>query len=173
MPEARAIVVMGVSGVGKTTVAEVLARRLELDVLRRRLVSSAGQCREDAQRHAADGRRPLAVVAGSRSGDRPASHGRSKGFVVACSALKRAYRKILMEERPDVRLVYLEGDHELIMSRLAHRQGHYFPATLLDSQFATLEKPDASERAITIVVDKDIGTVVDEIVAALKANSSS
>ncbi len=96
-----------------------------------------------------------------------------KGFVVACSALKRAYRKILMEERPDVRLVYLEGDHELIMSRLAHRQGHYFPATLLDSQFATLEKPDASERAITIVVDKDIDTVVDEIVAALKANSPS
>jgi gluconokinase len=59
------------------------------------------------------------------------------------------------------------------MSRLAHRQGHYFPAKLLDSQFATLEKPDAGERAITVIVDKDVGAIVDEIVAALQADAAS
>jgi carbohydrate kinase (thermoresistant glucokinase family) len=172
IPEARAIVVMGVSGVGKTTVAEVLAKRLDWTF-----------CDGD-QFH------PRANVEKMRSGtpltdeDRwpwlravaaeiDRHRGAHRGFVVACSALKRAYRKILMEDRADVRLVYLEGNHDLIMSRLAHRQGHYFPAKLLDSQFATLEKPDVSERAITVVVDKDIGEVVDEIVAAIKANSSS
>jgi len=167
-----AIVVMGVSGVGKTTVAEVLARRLDWTF-----------CDGDLFH-------PLANVEKMRSGKPLTDEDRwpwlqavaveidrhrraQKGFVVACSALKRAYRKILTQDRPDVQLVYLQGDHDLIMSRLASRQGHYFPAKLLDSQFATLEEPDASENAITILVDKDIDAVVDEIIAALSASSSS
>jgi gluconokinase len=172
MPEALAIVVMGVSGVGKTTVAEVLAKRLDWTFCDGDLfhpLANVEKMRSGTALTDEDRWPWLRAVAAEIDRHRTAHN----GFVVACSALKRAYRKILMEGRPDVRLVYLEGDHDLIMGRLAHRQGHYFPATLLDSQFATLEKPDASERAITIVVDKDIGTVVDEIVAALKANSSS
>jgi carbohydrate kinase (thermoresistant glucokinase family) len=166
-----AIVVMGVSGVGKTTVAEVVAERLgwtfcDGDLFHPR--ANVEKMRSGTPLTDEDRWPWLQEVAVEIDRHRRAH----KGFVVACSALKRAYRKILMEDRPDVRLVYLQGNHDLIMRRLAHRQGHYFPATLLDSQFATLEEPDASENAITVVVDKDIGGVVDEIVAALKANSS-
>jgi gluconokinase len=166
MPEVRAIVVMGVSGVGKTTVAEVLAKRLAWTFCDGDLFHPLANVEKmrSGTPLTDDDRWPwLRAVAAEIDRHRRAH----KGFVVACSALKRAYRKILMEDRPDVRLVYLEGNHDLIMSRLSHRQGHYFPATLLDSQFATLEKPEASERAITIVVDKDINAVVDEIVREL------
>jgi carbohydrate kinase (thermoresistant glucokinase family) len=167
MSEARAIVVMGVSGVGKTTVAEVLAKRLDWTFCDGDLfhpLANIEKMRSGTPLTDEDRWPWLQAVAAEIDRHRRAN----KGFIVACSALKRAYRKILMDNRPDVRLVYLEGEHDLIMSRLAHRQGHYFPAKLLDSQFATLEKPDAGERAITVIVDKDVGAVVDEIVAALK-----
>jgi carbohydrate kinase (thermoresistant glucokinase family) len=167
-----AIVVMGVSGVGKTTVAEVLAQRLDWTFCDGDLfhpLSNVEKMRSGTPLTDEDRWPWLQAVAVEIDRHRRAQ----KGFVVACSALKRAYRKILMEDRPDVRLVYLQGDHDLIMSRLAPRQGHYFPAKLLDSQFAALEEPDASENAITILVDKDIGAVVDEIVRELRVGSSS
>jgi gluconokinase len=166
MPEARAIVVMGVSGVGKTTVAEVLARRLDWTFCDGDLfhpLANVEKMRSGTPLTDEDRWPWLRAVATEIDRHRRAQ----KGFVVACSALKHAYRKILMEDRPDVRLVFLQGDRDLIMSRLAQRKGHYFPAHLLDSQFATLETPDTSEHAITVVVDKDIGAVVEEIVAAL------
>lgn len=162
----RAIVVMGVSGVGKTTVAEELAKRL-------------GWIFSDADRF-----HPQGNVEKMRSGmpltdddrwpwlravaaeiDRHRALG--LGFVTACSALKRAYRTILTEGRPDVGLVYLKGSPELIMSRLQSRKGHYFPANLLDSQFATLEEPLAGERATTIAIDQPVGAIVDEIARRL------
>jgi carbohydrate kinase (thermoresistant glucokinase family) len=168
MPEAGAIVVMGVSGVGKTTVAEVLARRLDwafCDGDRFHPPANIEKMRSGTPL-TDDDRWPWLRAVAAEIDRHRAAH---RGFVVACSALKRAYRRILMEDRPDVRLVYLHGDRELIMSRLAPRTGHYFPAKLLDSQFATLEKPDASERVITIVVDKDVSAIVDEIIGELKA----
>jgi carbohydrate kinase (thermoresistant glucokinase family) len=169
MPDSiRAVVVMGVSGVGKTAVAEVLAQRL-------------GWTFSDG-----DIFHPPANVEKMRSGipladdDRwpwleriaveiDRHRGAGQGFVVACSALKHAYRRILTEGRPDVRLVYLQGDRELILGRLALRKGHYFPASLLDSQFAALEEPLASEQALTVVVDRPLDTIVDEIVRRLGA----
>jgi carbohydrate kinase (thermoresistant glucokinase family) len=87
--------------------------------------------------------------------------------VIACSALKRAYRAILTDGRTDVRLVYLKGSRELIMSRLQQRKGHYFPSTLLDSQFATLEEPLTNEHALVVSIDKPIGAIVDAIVRGL------
>jgi carbohydrate kinase (thermoresistant glucokinase family) len=163
---------MGVSGVGKTTVAEVLAKRLDWTFCDGDLFHPPANVEKmrSGTPLTDDDRWPwLRAVAAEIDRHRRAH----KGFVVACSALKHAYRKILMEDRPDVCLVYLEGDHDLIMSRLAPRKGHYFPAKLLDSQFATLEKPDASECAITVMVDKPVDAVVDEIVRGLRAGSSS
>jgi carbohydrate kinase (thermoresistant glucokinase family) len=162
----RAVIVMGVSGVGKTTVAELLGRRL-------------GWTFSDG-----DAFHPPANVAKMRSGtpltdddrwpwfrtiageiDRHRSAG--QGFVIACSALKRAYRAILNDGRPDVRLVYLKGSRDLIMSRLQQRRGHYFPPGLLDSQFATLEEPLPVEKALVVAIDKPIDAIVDEIVQGL------
>lgn len=168
-PKVRSIVVMGVSGVGKTTVADVLAQRLgwtfsDADVFHP--PANVEKMRNGIPLVDADRWPWLERVAVEI--DRHRSENR--GFVTACSALKRAYRKVLTDGRSDVKLIFLQGDRELIMSRLKHRTGHYFPASLLDSQFATLEEPDESENALRIVIDKEIGAIVDEIVVALQAD---
>jgi gluconokinase len=89
--------------------------------------------------------------------------------VLACSALKRAYRKLLMDGVPDIRLVYLRGRYDLIAARLAARKGHFMPPDLLKSQFATLEEPSAEESEI---VDID-GTVEEVAERVLKASGRS
>ena len=85
------------------------------------------------------------------------------GGVVSCSALKRAYRRVIVGERPDVRLVYLDGDRDAIATRLAARTDHFMPPSLLDSQFATLEEPGPDERPIVV----DASLSIDEIVATV------
>ena len=74
-----------------------------------------------------------------------AMRARGESAVVACSALKRAYRDILIGDRTDVVLVYLQGSQALIAERMAARKGHFMPPALLDSQFATLEEPGPDE----------------------------
>ena len=88
--------------------------------------------------------------------------------IVTCSALKRAYRDILVAGHADVRVVYLQGTKELIAGRLAARHGHFMPAALLDSQFATLEEPVADEHPITVHIGPAAEAVVADILAALR-----
>ena len=87
--------------------------------------------------------------------------------VIACSALKRAYRDILVHGRDDVRIVFLDGTQDLIAARLAARKDHFMPPGLLDSQFATLERPGAIERPITVSIDAPVERIVDDIVNQL------
>jgi carbohydrate kinase (thermoresistant glucokinase family) len=72
--------------------------------------------------------------------------------IVSCSALKRAYRRVLLDERRRVGLVYLKGDFTLIADRMSRRQGHFMPVSLLESQFRTLEEPVAEERALIVPI---------------------
>jgi len=88
-------------------------------------------------------------------------------LVVACSALKRAYRDVLREGDPDVQFVFLRGTRELLAERLGARSGHYMPASLLESQLATLEEPTADEHAWTC----EIGESPEHIVASLVARA--
>lgn len=88
--------------------------------------------------------------------------------VVTSSALKRKYRDVLREGRPDLTLVYLDGDRELIGKRMAARHGHFFPKELLDSQFRDLEPPAKDERAITVSIDAPVEKIVSEIVDRLE-----
>lgn len=160
------LVVMGVSGSGKTTVAEMLAGRLgwpyeDADGFHppgNVAKMAAGTPLTDADRwpwlHA--------IAAWIDSVRRTGEHG-----VVTCSALRRAYRAVIVGDRPDVRLVYLRGDKALIAARQAARQGHYMPASLMDSQFAALEEPGADERPVVVSVEPSPGEVVDQIVANL------
>ena len=158
------LVVMGVSGVGKTTVGVGLADALgwiyqEGDALHppaNVAKMAGGTPLTDADRWPW-----LRTIAGVI--DRWREGGKSG--VVTCSALKRAYRDILLAGRPDVRLVYLKGDKALIAARMAARKGHFMPPGLLDSQFATLEEPAADERPIVV----DVTASPDEIVAAVLA----
>ncbi|MBS0560644.1 MAG: 6-phosphogluconolactonase, partial [Proteobacteria bacterium] len=90
----------------------------------------------------------------------------------SCSALKRAYRNILIGERRDVTLVYLDGTHELIARRMASRHGHFMPTALLDSQFATLEPPGADEAPIVVGIDGAPEAIVDAIAAKLRERTT-
>jgi gluconokinase len=161
-----ALVVMGVSGSGKSTIGEKLAQRLGWsyeDADRFHPASnvakmSAGQPLTD------EDRRPwLQAIANEI--DRVCKAG--EHGVIACSALKRPYRDVLVHGRKDVRIIYLRGTRDLIASRLALRKGHFMPPGLLASQFGTLEPPDASENPVTVSIDAPIETIVDDIVRQL------
>jgi len=87
--------------------------------------------------------------------------------IVACSALKRAYRNILIGERRDVILVYLKGDRDLIARRLMARDSHFMPASLLDSQFAALEEPRDDEHPIVVSIVPHPREIVETVMAML------
>lgn len=154
-----AVVVMGVCGCGKSTVGERLARELgalfiegdafhpPANVAR----MAAGIALTDADRQGW-----LEALAAQLADARRA--GRS--VVLACSALKRRYRDVLRQGAPDLRVVHLAGDRAMLAVRLSARQGHYMPASLLDSQLATLEAPGPGELAITL----DAGAPTDALV---------
>jgi gluconokinase len=161
-----ALVVMGVSGSGKTTIADKLAERLNWafeDGDRFHPASnvakmSAGQPLTDEDRWPW-----LQAIADEI--DRVCNAGQHA--VIACSALKRAYRDILVHGRNDVRIIYLKGTQELIASRLARRKGHFMPPGLLDSQFKTLEPPGQGETPVTVSIDASVEAIVDDIVRQL------
>ncbi len=87
--------------------------------------------------------------------------------VVTCSALKRAYRDILIGARSDVRLVYLDADRETIARRFASRTGHFMPVSLAESQFAALEVPGADERPMVVSIEQPPEAIVAAIVTSL------
>ncbi|MGZ5907577.1 MAG: gluconokinase [Reyranella sp.] len=155
-------VVMGVSGSGKTTVAKLLAERLgwrfqegdQLHPPQNVEKMSAGIPLSDADRLPWL-RRIAETIDGWRE--------RGQSGVVTCSALKRSYRDIIVGDRPDVRLVYLKGSHDLIRQRMAARHGHFMPSTLLDSQFATLEEPSPDENAIVVDIGGEPEKIAREI----------
>jgi gluconokinase len=164
----HAIVVMGVSGSGKTTVGKALAERLgfafrdgdEFHPAQNVEKMRAGIPLDDSDRAPW-----LAAIAAWIDEMRAANrHG-----IVACSALKRAYRDVIVGERADVRLVYLKGSRELIAGRMAARRGHFMPASLLASQFAALEEPGDDEGAIVVPIEEGPVEIVEAIVASLRA----
>ena len=160
------LVVMGVSGSGKTTVAALLAGRLgwsfedgdDLHPPANVAKMHAGQPLTDEDRwpwlHAV-----AAWIDAARAG--------RDGGVIACSALRRAYRDMVVGGRSDVRLIYLRGDPALIARRQAARHGHFMPSSLIGSQFAALEEPGPDERPIVAPVEGRPDEVVDGILAQL------
>jgi ribose 5-phosphate isomerase A len=169
------LVIMGVSGAGKTTVAEALAARLgwafeEGDSLHPEL--------NIAKMHAGipltdEDRRPwLEHVAAWIDAQRA----KKQPGIITCSALKRSYRQSIIGDRPEVRLVYLRGGWELIVKHLADRHGHFMPPTLLRSQIDTLEEPDPSEDPL--IIDEGAppgrtpGQIAGEIIHLLGASAT-
>ena len=166
-PPPCALVLMGVSGSGKSTIAEALAERI------------GWRCEDGDKFHPASNVAKMSAGQPLTDEDRwpwlkaiadeiDRLCGKDQPTVFACSALKRAYREVLVHGRDDVRIVFLDGSQALIAKRLAARKEHFMPADLLDSQFRTLEPPAPDEGAVTVSIDGPVNTIVDEIISKLK-----
>jgi carbohydrate kinase (thermoresistant glucokinase family) len=162
------ILMMGVSGSGKTTIGAMLAGRLGWEYAE------------------ADDFHPASNVAKMRAGEPLTDEDRwpwlqriadwidehlanGTPTVVTCSALKKKYRDVL--RRPDMALVYLDIDHEVLIQRMAARHGHFFPAKLLESQLRDLEPPTPDERALYVGADGTPGQIVQKISDGLHLNT--
>lgn len=160
------IVVMGVASSGKTSLGERLAARLDWPF---RDADSFHPPQNVAKMAGGtpltdEDRKPWLAAIAAWIDDLRASGGNG---IVTCSALKRAYRRVIVGDRADVALVYLKGSRELIGRRMAARQHHFMPPALLDSQFATLEEPGEEERPLVVSVEESKEAIVQEVVERL------
>lgn len=158
------VILMGVSGAGKTTIGRMLACALgwdfhdgdDLHSAANREKMSSGAALSDADRQPW-----LAAISALIAG----YLARGQSAVIACSALKRAYREILRGDPASVKFVWLDGEPELIAGRIAARRGHFMPPELLASQFADLEAPAGALRI-------DVAAQPADIVAAIRRGLS-
>lgn len=164
----KSIILMGVSGSGKSTIGAEVAREIKAkfidgdDLHPRANIQkmASGQPLND------DDRAPWL----QRLNDAAYSlnHKNESGIIV-CSALKRRYRDLLRQDNDNMVFIYLKGSFEVILARLQARSGHFMPTDLLKSQFDALEEPGADEKDVICVdIDTDVEGVVERCVAALK-----
>jgi len=159
------VVVMGVSGSGKSTVGRALAQRLRVPFADADDVHPPDNIAKMSAGHALDDadREPWLQAVGRWLADH-----RVQGGVMSCSALKRAYRDTLREHAPDLELLHLDGTREVIARRQADRRGHFMPASLLTSQLQTLEPLQDDERAVVGDVDQSVEAIVEHYLAFLE-----
>jgi gluconokinase len=160
------VVVAGVSGSGKSTIGALLADRLGWAFADGDSFHPAASVTKMAAGIPLtdDDRRPWLGAIGAWMDERAAA---GDSGVVACSALKRAYRDVLLDGRPAARLVFLDISHDTDVARLAARQGHFFPEGLLDSQFDDLEVPQAPEQGLVVPADGTPEELVARIIHRL------
>ena len=157
------VVVMGVSGSGKSTVGAALAQRLRVPFADADDLHPPANIAKMATGIPLDDedRRPWLERVGRWLAHHP------DGGVVSCSALKRSYRAQLRAHARHVLFVHLDGSHDVIARRQASRPGHFMPAALLASQFATLEPLAADEPGAVVDVDQPVDAIVEACVSAL------
>jgi carbohydrate kinase (thermoresistant glucokinase family) len=165
------VLLMGVSGSGKTTIGQWLAEALGWPFLDADALHGAANL---AKMQAG-----LALTDADRAGWLKAVRGAIESIraagqraVIACSALKRSYRGELVGADDDIAIVFLHGSPDLIAERLGRRSRHFMPASLLASQFDTLEEPAPDERVTTIDIDAPPQEIVRRIIEKLRAGSA-
>jgi gluconokinase len=159
------VVLMGVSGCGKTTIGQILSEKLGwplFDADEFHCAASIGKMRNGIPLEDAD-RWPWLDRMNAMLREREA---RGESVLLACSALKQAYRDRLSKGTAEIRWIYLKGQFELIRERLEARKGHYMKAGLLESQFAALEEP---EDALSVDIDESPNSIADSILRRLQA----
>lgn len=148
------VVVAGVSGSGKSTVGGMLAGRLGWPFTDGDLLHPAANIAKMASGVPLtdEDRTPWLGAIGERMDEHLAA---GQSAIMACSALKRRYRDLLLAHRPAVRIAFLQIDRDVAARRLAGRHGHFFNSDLIDSQFADLEPPEPDETAVVLVPVQD------------------
>lgn len=158
------LVLMGVAGSGKTSVGQALAARIgtayrdgdDLHPPGNIARMARGEPLTDADRWPWLERVGQALAA-------------EEALILGCSALKRAYRDRIRDAAGEVIFVHLSGSRRVIAARMRAREGHFMPASLLDSQFAALEPPGPDEAAVTVDIDQPVEAVVSDILRGLQA----
>lgn len=158
------IIVMGVSGSGKSTIGAALAERLNGEFLEGDTYHPAANI--DKMRHGialsdddrAEWLDTLSGAISEKAGRKPGTP-----IVISCSALKKTYRARLRQADPELRLVYLAGSQELLARRMACRRNHFMPPQLLASQLATIDPPGAEERPIVVDVSRNVDEIIDDV----------
>lgn len=160
------VVAMGVSGAGKSTIGALVAAALSVPFIDGDSLHPLTNVEKMAAGHPLDDddRWPWLQTVGkalAAAGD--------DGLVIACSALRRSYRDAIRAEAPQTIFLHLSGSREVLGRRIEGRSDHFMPASLLDSQFATLEELEADERAVVVDVDAEVPTIVDAAVRGITA----
>lgn len=163
--QAPIIVVMGVSGSGKSTIGALVADALGVPFIDADELHPLANVEKMAAGHPLtdEDRWPWLAKVGQTLDEADGT-----GAVVACSALKRVYRDAIRAEAPRAVFVHLSASTEVLASRLGGRTGHFMPSTLLDSQLATLEPLAPDEPGIVVDVTPDVGTIVADAVARVR-----
>jgi gluconokinase len=160
-----ALIFMGVSGSGKSTIAALVAQHLGWPMIEGDDLHPPANIAKMTKGIPLndDDRKPwLEAIAARIDAWRQAG----QQGVITCSSLRHAYRDILRSGHDDVRFVFLKGSYELLLGRMQHRERHFMPASLLQSQFATLEEPGPDE-AITVSIDQPVERIVADTLAQL------
>lgn len=163
-----AIIVMGVSGCGKTSVGAALAERLGLSFVEGDVLHPPANVEKMAKGTplSDDDRWPWLDIIGV---EMASSLARGEGIVVSCSALKKVYRERLRAATGgNLRFVYLSGSRELLTERMGARTGHFMPLSLLESQLQTLEVPTGEEGVVTVDICQDVEGIVGDAMKGLR-----
>lgn len=164
----RSIVVMGVSGAGKSSVGQALATQMGAHFIDGDTLHPEANVRKMASGvplNDAD-RWPWLHIVGTKL-----SASSEKGTIVACSALKRSYRDAIREAAPDTTFILLQADRPALQDRLSQRPGHFMPASLLTSQLETLEELQTDESGLMVESTGGIGATVERIRSLLERSA--
>lgn len=164
------VIVMGVSGCGKSTIAKGVAEQLNLPFVEGDDLHPAANVKKMSEGTPLtdDDRWPWLDVLGTEL--KESSNIEKNGVVASCSALKRVYRERLLNACGDpILYVYLDGSRETLLGRMQSREDHFMPSSLLDSQLALLEKPTDDELALTVSIENSVAEMVDEVLLKIKS----
>lgn len=173
MKQGRSIILMGVSGTGKTSVGNEIARRLGWKMIDGDDLHPKANILKMAQGTPLNDEDRMPWLERIRDAAFSLEQKNEIGIIV-CSALKKRYRDFLREGNERLQFLHLHGEMALILERMQQRQGHFMKAEMLKSQFDTLEMPQADEPdVLNVSIEGDLNAVVERAIAALKGSAPS